>query len=298
MSEFVAGSRRCGIDWNRALLESDLATIASGSWRWCAASVAQPGFVRTDRGATISVGATSGDAPPAELTLALAGAGERRPRSVRVDAAGASAALLANARAATRVEFVAGAPWRWSEAPPSAFAGAIDLLSGRYGPTPTAPPAQWAKMLRPALWIVAIAIGIEACAAFGEWLWLRWQAASLDRDLEAVARSAVPEYASGAMAELPPATALLRRDASLKHAAGLAAEDDYLPLLARSAPALGALPPGTLRALGYADGHLVLELQKIDAAQTSALQRQLQQARLVAIAAPSASGMRLRIGLN
>jgi len=42
----------------------------------------------------------------------------------------------------------------------------------------------------------------------------------------------------------------------------------------------------------------VLELQKVDAAQTSRIQHELQQAGLVAIAAPSASGARLRIGLD
>ena len=298
MRAFAAGSRRCGITWDRGLLESDLAITPPATWRWCAASVAQPGFIRTDRGTTIAIGAASADAPPHELSLALAGAGERRPRSLRVDAAGASATLLANASRETRVEFVAGTPWRWSEASPAAFAGAIDLLSGGYGRAPAAQPAQWAKLLRPALWIVAIAIGIGVCSAIGEWLWLRWQAATLERDLEAVARTTVPEYASGATADLSPATALLRRQRSLQHAAGLAADDDFLPLLARSAAALGTLPPGALRAMGYADGHLTLELQKLDAAQTSALQRQLQQSRLVAIAVPSSGGMRLRIGLN
>jgi hypothetical protein len=97
---------------------------------------------------------------------------------------------------------------------------------------------------------------------------------------------------------MTPAVVLQRRERELKHRAGLAARDDFVPLLARAAPALATLPGGTLRGLAYADGHLVLELQKLDAAQTSRIQRELQQTGLIAIAAPTASGARLRIGLN
>ena len=42
MREFAAGSKRCGIQWQRALLESDLATTPSGAWRWCARSTDEP----------------------------------------------------------------------------------------------------------------------------------------------------------------------------------------------------------------------------------------------------------------
>ena len=297
MRNFVTASKRCGIDWDRLLLESDLASAAPGIWRWCAASVNDLGFVRTDRGATIGVGPAHGEGPPDELVVALAGAGERAPAYVRVDAADASAALLANAKAQTRIEFVAGTPWRWTDAPPTSFAGAIDLLSGAFGAAPRAHAADFARLLRPALWIATIAIGIAILASMGEWLWLRWQTASLDRELQSIAKSAVPDYAPET-GNVTPAVALMRRERELKHRAGLAARDDFVPLLARAAPALAMLPAGALRALAYGDGHLVLELQKIDAAQTSRVQRELQQTGLVAIAAPTASGARLRIGLD
>jgi len=299
MRAFIASSERCGVDWDRALLESDLAPAAPGSWRWCAASVTRTGFVRTDRGATIAVGPANGDSPPGELALALSSAGAQAPRTVRVDADGASAALLANARKETRAEFVAGKPWRWSEATPAAFANAVDLLTGRYSATvASAQRADLAKRFRPALWIVAIAIAVQVAAGVGQWLWLRWQTAAVERELASLARAAVPEYAAGTNPELTPIAALMRRERDLKHRAGLAARDDFVPLLARAAPALGALPAGALRGLTYGDGHVVLELQKLDPAQTSRVQRELQQAGLVAIAAPTASGARIRIGLD
>jgi hypothetical protein len=83
-----------------------------------------------------------------------------------------------------------------------------------------------------------------------------------------------------------PATAIARRDAALRHRAGLVADDDALPVLARAAPALATLPAGAVRSLRFADGHVVFELQKLDAAQPMRMQRELQRAGLVSIAAP------------
>ena len=97
---------------------------------------------------------------------------------------------------------------------------------------------------------------------------------------------------------MPPLQSIARRDAELRHRAGLAAGDDLLPLLARAAPALSMLPPSAVRSLRYADGHVVLELQKSDAAQIARVQRELQGRGLTAIAAPTTSGARLRLGLD
>jgi hypothetical protein len=282
------------------LLESDLAPAAPRSWRWCATSVARPGFVRTDRGATIAVGPAQspGDLPPVELALALARGGSDAPKTIRIDADGSTAALLARARSATGVEFVAGTPWRWTDASPAAYAGAIDLLCGSYGAPQRAPGLGVGRLLRPALWIAAIAIGIHAGASVGEWAWLRWQAFEIDRELTALASAAVPEVAAGTAPDATPTAALFRRERDLKHRAGLAARDDFVPLLARAAPALSALPAGAIRSLSYADGHLLLDLQKLDGSEPSRLQSELKRAGLLAIAAPTAGGARLRVGWN
>jgi type II secretion system protein L len=298
MAAFVAASRRCDLDWDRAVLESDLALTVPRTWRWCATAVGRPGFVRTDRGASVAVGPAQGDAPPVELALTLSRGGADAPKTIRVDAEGATSALLTQARTATGVEFVAGTPWRWAEAPAAAYAGAIDLLCGRYGAPPRSLAGDAGRLLRPALWIAAIAIGIHLVASVGQWAWLRWQALAVDRDLTALARAAVPEYATGTLADASPLAALSRRERDLQHRAGLAARDDFVPLLARAAPSLSALPPGAIRSLSYADGHVLLDLQKLDAAEPARLQRDLARAGLVAITAPTPGGARLRIGLN
>jgi hypothetical protein len=53
-----------------------------------------------------------------------------------------------------------------------------------------------------------------------------------------------------------------------------------------------------VRSLRYADGHVVLELQKTDATQIAQVQRGLQGRGLSAIAATTATGARLRLGLD
>ena len=294
MRAFAAASQRCEIAWRRAVLESDLASPPPGSWCWCAPSIDQPGFVRTEQGASIAVGPARDSTPPDELLLALSRAGDRPPRTVRVDAAGATGPLLARGREQTGIEFRAGVPWRWSDASPALFAAAIDLLCGPYDTAPRARAVDPARLFRPALIVAAAALAIHVGANVGTWLWLHWQSSQIERELAAVARVAAPD----APADAAPARAIARREGELRHRVGLAANDDYLPLLARAAPALAMLSPATVRGLSYADGHLVLELQKLDPVQLSNAQHELQSLGLVAIAAPTAGGARLRIGSN
>jgi len=293
MRTFVQQSQRCGIRWRRIVLESDLASPPAGGWCWCAASLAQSGFVRTDRGASMAIGPAQGGEPPEELIAALAGSEERRPGMVRVDVGGAAPAMLNRARTKTGIEFVAGAPWHWSDADANAFVSAIDLQSATYDAAPVVRKVDPVRVLRPVAWIAAIALGIYAFATVGEWLWLQWQSSRTERELAVIAQSAAPD--SGGVV---PALAISRRLAELRHRAGMVADDDLLPLLARAAPALVGLPRGALRSLRYADGHVVIDLQKVDANQPARIQEALGQQGLIAIAAPTATGARIRFGLD
>jgi type II secretion system protein L len=294
MRAFASASARVGVRWRRIVLESDLAQPPSGGWCWCAQTLDRAGFVRTGEGSTLAVGPATSDAPPAELVLAIAGSRGQRPRQVRVDVAGTTPALLAQASKATGVEFVAGSAWRWSAATPAAYKAAIDLQSSAHAGIAVTPRVDLLRLLRPALWIVACALGIHVLASVGQWLMLEWQTTQAQRELVALAQSSAPEEAANAT----PAAAIARRDAMLRHRAGLVADDDALRLLARAAPALATLPTGAIRSLRFADGHVLLELQKLDPSQPTRVQRELQRAGLVAIAAPTATGARIRVGLD
>lgn len=294
MRAFAAGSVRAGIAWRRILLESDLAQPPGGGWCWCAPALDRAGFVRTAEGTTLAVGPATGNAPPEELVLAVAGSRTHRPAQVRADVAGVTPTLLAAASKATGVPFIAGAPWRWSAATPAALKAAINLQTSSNAAATAATKVDLPRLLRPALWLAGCALGIHVLASAGQWISLQWQTTQVQRELAALAQSAAPEEAANAA----PATAIARRDAALRHRAGLVADDDALPLLARATPALAALPAGAIRSLRFADGHVVFELQKLDASQPMRMQRELQRAGLVSIAAPTATGVRLRVGLD
>ncbi len=293
MWAFAAASARLSLRWQRIVLESDLARAPESGWCWCADAIDSAGFVRTDRGTTIAVGPARLRSTPEELISALS-TGSRKPGLVRVDIDGADAALLADGKRRSGVEFVAGSPWRWHAAAASTFAAAVDLQTGRFDTTPKAAEIRALRVFRPALWIAGAALALQLLANTGSWLWLRWQSNSVQSEMAALARSAAPD----ASPDLAPTVAIARKDAALRHRAGLSAQDDALPLLARAAPALTALPAGAVRSLHYVDGHIVFELQKTDAASSTRLQRALQAMGMTAIAVPTAGGERLRVGLD
>ena len=78
-------------------------------------------------------------------------------------------------------------------------------------------------------------------------------------------------------------------------AARLSAPDDALPLLARAAPALAAVPAGKWKRAVYASGAWTLEFATLDDAVRDALIRRLADAGLTALHANNAGGLRVRI---
>jgi hypothetical protein len=129
----------------------------------------------------------------------------------------------------------------------------------------------------------------------GEWTALRvdaWRAAREWTEL-AVAAGVAPDAAATPQAAR---AALARRYAELRHAQGLPAPDDALPLLARAAPALAALPPGTVKSAVYADGHWTLELARADPTLVRDLDARMRAARVPALVATSSTGTRVRVG--
>ena len=101
----------------------------------------------------------------------------------------------------------------------------------------------------------------------------------------------VPEATTPATA----VTGLVRRHAETRHRAGLAAPGDALPLLAQAAPALAALPAGTLKSAVYGDGAWTLELGKLDPAALARVDRDLSERGLTVLQAPTAAGSRMRL---
>ena len=113
------------------------------------------------------------------------------------------------------------------------------------------------------------------------------------------AKSALASLAreAGYVGSDDPATAIARRHSQARHLAGLSAPADALPLLARAAPALAALPAGMLKSATYADGHWTFDLAKLDVSATQHLEQQLASAGLATLQAANPLGARMRVAL-
>jgi hypothetical protein len=279
----------------RIIAEPQLAPPAA-VWTWCARDADAAGFVRRPDGSAFPVDVPPRDgALPPELALALGQArrsGSVPPR-VRVDAPFAASSLSRWQRE-TGVIFEPGTPWRWEAAPPAVFADAIDLLPGPAA-APAASRTSPGRLFAPALALAAAALFIHLVATVGEWASLRYETWRAEREWIAVAADAGVPPDAGAT-PVAARAALVRRYAALRHAQGLPAPEDALPLLARATPALAALPAGAVKSAAYADGHWTLDLAHSDAAVIADLDARLRAAGVPALVASSAAGTRVRFG--
>jgi len=291
--EGIAGSRG---DIARIIAEPDLALPLVG-WRWCTGAGAESGFVRRPDGSAFPVGMPSGDgALPPELALALAQAGRsgKLPADVRVDATFADVPLTAWQRE-TGVAFARGTPWRWHAAPAAAFAEAVDLRPNTPSTGSAASRRYPGRLFAPALWLAGAALALHIAATVGEWSALKVDAWREAREWTTLALSAgiAPDVVANPSSAR---VALALRYSELRHANGLPAPDDALPLLARAAPALATLPPGSVKSASYNDGHWTLDLAPADATTVRDLDARMRAAGMPVIAAVSAAGARVRFG--
>jgi hypothetical protein len=282
---------RLADDFDRILAEPALAPMPPPQhWRWFA-SVAGGGFVRKPDGSAFATGAS--DRVPDELVLALDHAARAGNGPACVEMAFAPDATLRTDLARhPATTFVPMSPWRWDASGSAAFAAATDVRQGDFAlaaPSATRGSTRW---FRRAAMLAALAIALHVTATIGEWIALRVDAWRVRSALGEVARDA------GAADGENPATAIAKRYADARHRAGLAAPADALPLLARAAPALAALPAGTFKSATYADGHWTFDLDKLDAGAAARLERQLAGAGLSTLQAVNPSGARMRVSLG
>ena len=128
-----------------------------------------------------------------------------------------------------------------------------------------------------------------------EWASLRVQAWREAREWTSLAAAAgvAPEAAvDSAAARL----ALARRYGQVRHAHGMSAPDDALPLLARAAPLLASLPAGSMKRASYSDGHWTFDLALANPAAIGELEARMRGAGVPALVASSPAGVRMRIG--
>ncbi|MEO8754797.1 MAG: type II secretion system protein GspL [Casimicrobiaceae bacterium] len=283
--------------FSRVVAEPAVAPVPPANvWRWYASGAAGA-FVRKADGSAFAVGVPPGDgsAPP-ELALALAqarraGAGAGAP-GIEVAFAADDAQLGAwSAQCAT--PFARSAAWRWDQ-DGAAIAAATDLLQGEFSREPALIAQSAARRFRWAVGLAAAAIALHVAATIGQWAWLRVDAWRTARAIVAVAADAGAGEQPDADAA---AIALARRFSEARHRAALPAPADALPLLARAAPALAALPAGAFKIATYSPATWTFDLAKIDANALTDLDRRLTAAGLATLQATTNAGTRLRATL-
>jgi len=282
-------------DFARVVAEPALAPLpASGHWLWLP-SAARDSFIRQPDGSAFVVShPRDGMALPAELVLALTqrGAGVAPPGAVDVAFAVTDAQLEAWS-AATRVPFRRTDPWRWDrdgarfdrlpDLGPRAGSTSADRATAGAGPT-----LRWAGAIAGAALLGAV------LATIVQWSWLRLDAW---RTTRAIITTAVDAGVADAGDADAAAAALTRRWSDARHRAALAVPGDALPLLARAAPALGALPQRALKSATFGPGQWTFDLATMDPAALAAFEAGLANAGLRSLAATNASGTRLRATL-
>ena len=191
--------------------------------------------------------------------------------------------------------FVAAQAFRWDEVDADAVAQAPDLLA-RENPAPASVAAgATLRAFRLPLAIAAIALGVHVLALTAQWSWLsvdRWRTSRALVD--AAAQAGVPDASTPSQA----VSAIAQRHAGLLHRASKDAPGDALPLLARAAPLLATLAPGTLRSATYSGGAWTLEFAATRPDALAAITHGLADAGVDALVASVASGTRLRLTLD
>ncbi|MBK7792675.1 MAG: hypothetical protein IPJ62_09215 [Betaproteobacteria bacterium] len=280
--------------WSRVVAEPDLAP-AGDEWRWYADdTAADRAFMRFPDGSAMALAAPpAADELPDELLRLLAQT-QPAPEAIAVHAT-VPPARLAQWTARTGVRFAATAPWRWNETPSASFAAATDLRQGDFAPASTLRPTGGRRLWRTPMLLVALAFGLHLAGTVGEWAWLQFAARR-----DAAAWRALATGAGIADSEAADATgaraALERRFAEARHANGLAAPGDALPLLARAAPVLARLPPGSLKSATFAASAWTVELGAVDPDVLREFDAGMKAAGLPALIARTNAGTRARFG--
>lgn len=263
--ETVAAFERAGLSVDEAYCETLLLPRRAGEWSvyWDG----HEGFVRT--GDIEGAATDAGDArtPPMALHLMLkeAAAESAQPEALAVYAPTRDAAPdFAAWQSALGLPVRVAGEWNWRRATAARHARlALGRRSRRMD--------ELVKRLRPAAGIAAAALLLHVGALAVDWSLLAAEQRALRSAMEQRFRAAFPE----AVAVTDPALQMRRRLAEVRHAAGMIDPDDFLPALARAAPAVMSLPQGSLRAFSYEAGTLSVHLTGVDETTLRAVVTQL-----------------------
>lgn len=235
--------------------EALLLPLAAGEWHL--AWNGREGCVRSSEFEGAATDCGDRESPPLSLRLMLDDAKARieAPKTlvlhVSASEAGAEAAPDLDAWQNTLgVALRLGAPWDWRHAAPEAGIKLAQVSRGWRLPPDSL------QRLRPAAWLVGIALAVHALALVADWTRLASEQRGLRAHMESRFRAVFPD----AVAVADPALQMRRKLTEARHASGQRDSGDFLPMIEKVATALKELPPGRLRIASYESGRMTLEL--------------------------------------
>jgi general secretion pathway protein L len=224
---------------------------------WSLAWDGREGFVRTSEFEGTATDCGDRDSPPLSLRLMLDEAKTRGEAPAAIAVYPTAPDSPPDVEAWQRVLGVAlrlGELWDWRTAPPEA---GVSLAQERA--RWRLPPGTLAR-LRPAAWIMGVAVAVHALALVVDWARLASEQRSLRAQMESRFRAAFPD----AVAVADPALQMRRKLAEARHAVGQPDSSDFLPMIGNLADALKQVPPAKLRIASYESGRMTLELTGVE----------------------------------
>lgn len=263
--------------WRQALADAGIAVdevhcetllLPLRAGEWSLAWNGRDGFVRSGEFEGTSTDCGDRESPPLCLRLMLEEAGARgaTPNAIALYATPPDATPdLAAWQRELGTELRHAGAWDWRLAPSAA---GVCLTQPRQGWRLLADAA---RRLRPAAWILGLALALHAVALVAGWTQLAGEQQALRQKMEAQFRAAFP----AAVAVADPVLQMRRKLADARHGAGVADSGDFLPMIEQVAAATRELPPGALRTIAYEGGQMRLELVVNDGAAVQRLKARL-----------------------
>ena len=260
-------------------LKSEILMLPWAHGQWSLAWDGTQGFVRTGEFEGAAVDTGSRLSPPLWLRQALRGGEYPAPASIKVF--GVTPEAMPDGAAWARalgVPVDSAGVWDWRTAP-AGDAPTLLRLGSRWRPLMGS-----AGRLKTAVWIAAFAVVLHCLLSLADWARLAREQAALRRAQEVRFRAVFPD----ALAVVDPLLQMRRKLTEARHAAGQPDSGDFRPLLEAAARALGGLPAGSLRSIGFDNGRLSLELAGVEQAAVAQLAARLAQSGFVVDPPPAA----------
>lgn len=226
------------------------------------------GFMRTSPTSGIALDHGDEQQPPLALTLSVNAALPFPPKNIQIRFTAEAAQPVLPQWSNLPEKLILGERWDWrTEAIPN---DTLNLLWGELAPKTRL--HEWLPKLRPVALILLAAILIETVGTNIEWALLGHQKSTVTREMERTFRQSFGE----ASVVVNPTLQMQRNIATLRHAAGLPDEADFLSLLDQASGTLAALPAGSISALHYESGRLDVDIRLRNVDDILALQQRLQ----------------------